>query len=393
MTGTRVDTGQGWTQDVPLWSMLGKSQLQVDKECAPGNRGATQGKEQPLPCPEPLSRVVAGAGGFLSPLFPLHLGAAEQLQSTPLVLAQSFGQLQGEAKALGRGKAASGGGTSKSPAELGRGNPPWAQSACPPPALTRQDVCQLGQLLPQFSSWYDPPRSASAAGAQGLSKQLSSNESFHPSFLSFDQVHRVRGRDPPDLPLSLPPYPQAQPTARCSLRVLPAPLLVEGSIHHYTQPMWEPVLEKQSGISQGTSRPGKFSVSSSHCACPDARGRAGCGILQRGVCRHGQGLGGTLHTLGAQGAPRQAVLTSLPPRTKQSTPSGSRLCQVCPMHTTQRLAQPIHSWTAPSVSSHPAQGSQGALGRARSREPSTHPSCLSLAALQPGAESNISCAG
>lgn len=90
MTGTRVDTGQGWTQDVPLWSMLGKSQLQADKECAPGNRGATQGKEQPLPCPEPLSRVAAGAGGFLSPLFPLHLGAAEQLQSMPPVLAQSF---------------------------------------------------------------------------------------------------------------------------------------------------------------------------------------------------------------------------------------------------------------------------------------------------------------
>lgn len=64
MTGTRVDTGQGWTQDVPLWSMLGKSQLQADKECAPGNRGATQGKEQPLPCPEPLSRVAAGVGAF-----------------------------------------------------------------------------------------------------------------------------------------------------------------------------------------------------------------------------------------------------------------------------------------------------------------------------------------
>lgn len=287
MTGTRVDTGHP-ISDVLLWPMLGKSRLQVDKECAPGNRGATEGKERPLPCPEPLSRVAAGAGGSLSLLFPLHLGAAEQLQSMPLILAQSFGQLHREAKALGRGKAGSREGSPKSPVELGRGNPPWAQSACPP----WQEVCQLGQLLPQFPSWYDPPRSAAAAGAQGLSKQFSSKENFHPPFLFFDQVDRIRGRDPPGLPPSLPPYPQAQPTGRCSLRMLPAPLLVEGSIHHYTQPVWEPVLEDQSRVSQGTSRPGKLSVSSSPCPCPDARGRAGCSILQRGVCRHGQGWGG-----------------------------------------------------------------------------------------------------
>lgn len=114
MNRTRLDRGQP-ISSILLWPMLGKGQLQMEKECAPGNKGDTQGKEWPLPYPEPLSRVAAGAGSSLSPLFPLHLGAAEQLQSMPPILVQSFEQLHGEAKALGRGKQ-SGGSTPKYPA-------------------------------------------------------------------------------------------------------------------------------------------------------------------------------------------------------------------------------------------------------------------------------------
>lgn len=145
MTGTRLDTGHP-ISSILLWPMLGKSQLQMDKECAPGNRGAAQGKEWPLPCPEPLCRVAAGAGGSLSALFSPHLGAAEQLQSVPPILVQSFEQLHREAKALGRGKQ----GLREAPPnhqQLGRGNPSWAQSACPPLALTRQGVRQVSSCL------------------------------------------------------------------------------------------------------------------------------------------------------------------------------------------------------------------------------------------------------
>lgn len=145
MTWTRLDTGHP-ISSILLWPLIGKSKLQMDKECAPGNRGATQGKEWPMPCLEPLIRVAAGAGVSLSPLFPLHLGAVEQLQSMSLTLVQSFEQLHGEAKAfLGRGK--QGPGTPKSPAELERENPPCAQSACLPLELTRQDVCQVSSCL------------------------------------------------------------------------------------------------------------------------------------------------------------------------------------------------------------------------------------------------------
>lgn len=157
---------------------------------------------------------------------------------------------------------------------------------------THKTGCLSGELLPQFPSWYGPPRS-SASGTHGFRRQLSSYENFHSPFLSSNQVHRIRGRDLPDL--SPPSHPQAQPTCRCSLEVLSAPLLVEVSIHHYIQPEWEPELDKHSRVSQGTSEPGKSSVSSSACACPDARGQAGCGILQRGVCRHGQGWGDPSH--------------------------------------------------------------------------------------------------
>lgn len=312
----------------------------------------------------------------------------------PLILAQSFGQLHREAKALGRGKAGSREGSPKSPAELGRGNPPWAQSACPP----WQEVCQLGQLLPQFPSWYDPPRSAAAAGAQGLSKQFSSKENFHPPFLFFDQVDRIRRRDPPGLPSSLP-IPRHSQLVGAALGCCLLHCLWRGAFT--TTPIlcgsqcWRTRAEyPRAPVDQGSSLSPPHPVLALTPGAGQAAAsfREGCAGMGRGWA----GLGETLHTtitLGVQGAPSQAVLTSLPPCTKQSSPNGSRLCQVCPVHTTQRLAQPIHSWTAPSMSPHLAQGPQGALGRARSREPSTHPSCLSLAALQPGAESNTSRAG
>lgn len=257
----------------------------MNKDCATGNRAATQGNEWPLPCPEPLSR---GWGHCLHS--PLHLGAAEQLQSVPPFLVQSFEQLHREGKALGRGTQ----GLGKGPPKLQhncRGGITLGTVSMPSPG-THKTGCLSGELLPQFPSWYGPPRS-SASGTHGFRRQLSSYENFHSPFLSSNQVHRIRGRDLPDL--SPPSHPQAQPTCRCSLEVLSAPLLVEVSIHHYIQPEWEPELDKHSRVSQGTSEPGKSSVSSSACACPDARGQAGCGILQRGVCRHGQGWGDPSH--------------------------------------------------------------------------------------------------
>lgn len=335
--------------NVLLWSMLGKSRLQMDKECAPGNRGGTQGKEWPLPCPGPpqqgLGLLLQGLGAQCFHFFHRTWGLQNSCNQCHRFWSKALSSYTGEGKARGRGKAESGPETPKSPAELGRGNAPWAQTACPPLALTRQDVCQVSSCL-SF-----PPRSA-AVGAQGLSKQLSSTENFRPPSLPCDQVHRIRGRDSPYLP---PPYPQAQPTWSCSLGAVSAPPLVEASIHHHPR-CWRSRVEHP----RAPADPGNC-LSPPH---PVPAPMPGPGRLQHPPERcvqawagAGQGWGDPSHELGVQGAPSPAVLSSLPPCTKQSPPEGTQTLPSvsCARHSAPRTAHP----QLPECP-HPAQGPQGA---------------------------------
>lgn len=233
----------------------------------------------------------------------------------PPILVQSFKKLHGEAKALGKGK--QGPGSPKSP-ELGRRNPPWAQSA-----WHLQGRMSVRSVLPQFPSWYEPPRS-SAAGTQGLSKQLSRNENFHPPFLSCNQDQREKS---PQSAPSLPVPRHSQPG------VLPAPLLVKVSILHCTQHVWEPALEKHSRVSQGT---GGNCLSPPHPVHAPMPGTRQAAASSREVCA---GMGravGTLHTPSPGLSKEHPAKQSWPcSHHAQSPPSRSRLCQVCPVHTTQ----------------------------------------------------------
>lgn len=182
------------------------------------SRHTGQGVSPALSCApqQGCCRVAAGSGGVSrSPLSAMSGSerAAEQPQSMPPTLVQSLGQLHGEAKAQGRGaKQGLGEAPSKSPAELGMGGPVWAQQACPPhPGAHRQDAWRLAELLPQFPSWQDPPRNAATA-AQGQSKQLSSNESFHsPCFPVLQAGLQGQREQSPHLSPPSPPPGRAKP--------------------------------------------------------------------------------------------------------------------------------------------------------------------------------------
>lgn len=118
---------------------------------------------------------------------------------------------------------------------------------------THKAGCLTGQLLPQFPSWYDPPRSA-AAGIQGLSKQFNSNENFHPPFLSCNQVHRIRGRDlsPPSLPIPRHSQPVGAALGAACFTAC-------GGKHSPLHPARvAPSAGEAQQIPQGTSGPGKL---------------------------------------------------------------------------------------------------------------------------------------
>ena len=101
------------------------------------------------------------------------------------------------------------------------------------------------------------------------------------------------------------------------------------------------------------------------------------------------------HTTITPGSPGSTWPTGpdLPPTTHR-VPRVDLVSAECAPHTLlSTLHSPSPAGQHPLCPPHPAQGPQGALGRARSRGCSRHPPCPGLAALQAGAESDISCSG